>query len=78
MACWIWRGSRTSTATAAAWPPASWISRATVVIVEAGELGSGGKGIVCVASEIVFAASITVVVVVSLGVWEELWAPREV
>lgn len=36
--------SRTSTATAVASPPASRISRTTVVMVDWGELGSGGKG----------------------------------
>lgn len=35
------------------------ISRSTVLIVEEGELGSGGKGVVLDASEVVFAASIT-------------------
>jgi hypothetical protein len=36
--------SRTSTEIARAFPPASVISRATVLIVEADEFGSGGKG----------------------------------
>ena len=40
-------------------PPASRISRVTVEMVEAGELGSGGKGDVVEASEVVFAATTT-------------------
>ena len=36
--------SRTSTAIALARPPASMISRATVLIVEEEEFGSGGNG----------------------------------
>jgi hypothetical protein len=43
----------------AAWPPASRISRSTVLMVEDGEFGSGGNGVVLLASEVVFAASIT-------------------
>lgn len=35
---------RTSTGMAVAWPPEEVISRATVVMVLSGELGSGGKG----------------------------------
>lgn len=38
-------GKRTSTGIAVAMPPATMISRATVLIVEEGELGSGGKGV---------------------------------
>jgi hypothetical protein len=52
--------SRTSTGSAVALRPREVISRATVLIVEAGELGSGGKGVHCVASEVVFAATMTV------------------
>lgn len=40
-------------------PPASRISRATVEMVEAGELGSGGKGEALDASEVDFAATTT-------------------
>ena len=40
-------------------PLVRWISRSTVLMVEEGELGSGGKGVVLDASEVVFAASIT-------------------
>ena len=40
--------------------PASVISRATVLIVEAEEFGSGGKGEHRVASDVVFAATTTV------------------
>ena len=39
--------------------PREVISRATVLIVEAGEFGLGGKGEHCVASEVVFAATTT-------------------
>lgn len=49
-----------STAIAVASPPASTISRATVLIVEYVELGSGGNGKVLLASEVVFAATTTV------------------
>lgn len=72
-------GSRTSTAMLAAelGPLVRWISRSTVLIVEEGELGSGGKGVVLEASEVVFAASITGAVLVRyvlgvefrLGIW---------
>lgn len=54
-----------STAMAAASPPSSWISRATVVMVESWELGSGGKGLRLTSAErgvIDFAATITVMV----------------
>lgn len=37
--------SRTSTAKAAASPPASLISRSTVLMVDWGELGPGGKAV---------------------------------
>lgn len=52
--------SRTSTAMGVASPPASWISRATVLIVEACEFGSGGKGETLEASLVDFAATTTV------------------
>lgn len=41
-------------------PPVEVISRATVLIVELEEFGSGGKGEHFVASEVVFAATTTV------------------
>lgn len=44
---------------AVARPPDSAISRATVLIVEAEELGSGGKGVQVVASEVVLADTTT-------------------
>jgi hypothetical protein len=40
-------------------PPASVISRATVLMVDLEELGSGGKGTVSSALEVVFAATTT-------------------
>lgn len=49
-----------STGIGVAVPPADWISRATVEMVEAGEFGSGGKGVVF-GSEVDFAATTTVV-----------------
>lgn len=52
-------GDRVSTAIAVAVPPAERISRTTVEIVEERELGSGGKGCVVEASEVVFAATTT-------------------
>jgi hypothetical protein len=51
---------RTSSWMAVASPPAVVISRATVVMVEAEELGSGGKGAVELGSEMVLAATTTV------------------
>lgn len=51
--------SRVSTGMGVASPPASRISRATVEMVEAEELGSGGKGLVSDASEVDFAATTT-------------------
>ena len=51
---------RVSTGKARALPPASVISRATVLMVEAGELGSGGNGLHVLASEVVFALTTTV------------------
>lgn len=57
---WTLAKSRTSTEMAVALPPASVISRATVLIVEAEEFGSGGKGEHFVASDVVFAATTTV------------------
>jgi hypothetical protein len=44
---------------AVALPPASVISRTTVLIVDAEEFGSGGKGVVFDASEVVLAATTT-------------------
>lgn len=40
-------------------PPASLISRSTVLMVDCGELGFGGNGTVLLASEVVFAATTT-------------------
>jgi len=57
---WTLEKSRTSTDIAVALPPVEVISRATVLIVDAGEFGSGGKGEHFVASEVVFAATTTV------------------
>ena len=54
-------GSRVSTAIGVASRPESVISRATVLIVEEGELGSGGKGVQRVASEVVLAEMTTAV-----------------
>jgi hypothetical protein len=45
---------------AVASPPAERISRSTVDMVDAGEFGSGGKGVVVEASEVDFAATMTV------------------
>jgi len=56
---WTLGKSRTSTDIASALPPASVISRATVLIVEADEFGSGGKGEHLVTSDVVFAATTT-------------------
>jgi hypothetical protein len=52
--------SRTSQARARALPPASWISLATVLMVDCDEFGSGGKGVALEASEVVFAETTTV------------------
>jgi hypothetical protein len=52
-------GSRVSTAMAVACPPASLISRSTVLIVDCGEFGAGGNGFVAYASEVDFAATTT-------------------
>ena len=49
-----------STATAVASPPTSRISRSTVLIVDCGELGSGGNGFALEASEVLFAATTTI------------------
>jgi hypothetical protein len=57
---WTLVKSRTSTDIAVAFPPADVISRATVLIVELDEFGSGGKGEHLVASDVVFAATTTV------------------
>lgn len=51
--------SRTSTGRADASPPDSRISRSTVLIVEYEEFGSGGKGTVSYALEVVLAATTT-------------------
>lgn len=48
-----------SAAIAVASPPASLISRSTVLMVDCGELGCGGNGTVLLASEVVFAATTT-------------------
>jgi hypothetical protein len=56
---WMLSAKRTSTAMAVASPPTSLISRATVLIVESGELGSGGNGAGPYASLVVFAATTT-------------------
>lgn len=53
--------SRVSTASAVAVPPASLISRSTVLMVDWGELGSGGNGDAVAASLVVFAATTTIV-----------------
>jgi hypothetical protein len=58
--CWTLVKSRTSTDIAVAFPPVPVISRATVLIVDAEELGSGGKGEHVMASDVVFAATTTV------------------
>lgn len=47
---------------AVALPPDSLISRSTVLIVEAGELGFGGKGDVVAALDVVLAATTTEIV----------------
>jgi hypothetical protein len=52
-------GSRVSTAIAVACPPASTISRQTVLIVDCEEFGSGGNGFVAYASEVDLAATTT-------------------
>ena len=53
-------GSRVSTAIAVACPPASRISRHTVLMVDAWEFGSGGKGVVLYASLVDLAATTTI------------------
>ena len=52
--------SLVSTAIATASPPASRISRSTVLIVDWEEFGSGGKGDVLLASEVVLAETTTI------------------
>lgn len=52
-------GSLVSTEMAVACPPASLISRSTVLIVDCWEFGSGGNGFVAYASEVDFAATTT-------------------
>lgn len=59
--------SRTSQGMAVAVPPHSRISRQTVEMVEAGELGSGGKGWVAVASLVDLADTITSVLLLVTG-----------
>lgn len=56
---WTLSESLVSTGIAAASLPASLISRATVLIVEAGEFGSGGKGSHLEASDVVLAETTT-------------------
>ena len=51
--------SRVSTGSAVAVPPASLISLSTVLMVDCGELGSGGKGDAVAASLVDFAATMT-------------------
>jgi len=48
-----------STGSAVAVPPASLISLSTVLMVDCGELGSGGKGDAVAASLVDFAATMT-------------------
>lgn len=60
MASTLWK-SRTSTESAVACPPASAISRATVLTVDCWLFGSGGKGLHFEASEVVFAATTTAI-----------------
>ena len=55
-------GSVVSTRMAVASPPRRLISRATVVMVESGELGWGGKGVEEVVGVVDFAATTTLVV----------------
>jgi len=50
---------RVSTAIEIASPPASLISRSTVLMVDCGEFGSGGNGCVLLASDVVLAATAT-------------------
>jgi len=57
--CWTEAWERVSTAMAVAVPPVARISRSTVEMVEAGEFGSGGKGVVWEASEVLLAAMTT-------------------
>jgi len=52
---------RVSTAMEIALPPASLISRSTVLMVDCGEFGSGGNGCVLLASDVVLAATATLV-----------------
>ncbi len=56
---WMLEGERVSTAMGVAVPPAWVISRATVLMVEAGELGSGGKGTQVWGLEVVLADTTT-------------------
>ena len=61
--CWMLDGERVSTAMGVAVPPVEVISSATVLIVEAGELGSGGKGTQVWGLEVVLADTMTMSVV---------------
>ena len=58
--------SRVSTGRAVASPPASWISRSTVFMVDCKEFGSGGKGFVLLGSDMDLAATTTAVDLVSI------------
>jgi hypothetical protein len=58
---WMLVKSRVSTGMAVASPPASLISRSTVLIVDAWEFGFGGNGVHFDASEVVLAATTTIV-----------------
>jgi hypothetical protein len=51
-------------------PPPSLISRATVVMVEAEEFGSGGKGVLGSGEEVLFAATTTGYSVSFVRNWE--------
>ena len=57
--CWMLEGERVSTAMGVAEPPKLVISRATVLMVEEGELGSGGKGTQVCGLEVVLADTTT-------------------
>ena len=56
---WMLVGERVSTAMGVACPPKLVISSATVLMVERGELGSGGKGTQVWGLEVVLADTIT-------------------
>lgn len=59
MRFWTLGNERVSTEMGVHVPPASVISRATVEMVEVEELGSGGKGLHCEASDVDFADTTT-------------------